>query len=306
MDIFEKYPNSIFLKGLHQDSDFFPLRERIDELFCSLDGLEDPHFEQGLDQDPHARLWEMMLAKIIKSEGYQPASADHGPDFVVEKDGKRVFIEAVCPGPGDENNPNSVPSIVSGARIAQAAPEAQIILRICSALDEKKRKYAQYLEQGIVSENDICVIAVNLSKIDSAFGLWPPAIIRATHGLGGPCVIFGRDGEVVDQGIKSCKSITKVNGEEIGTSFLLSEDNSLISAVLYSGCSFSSFPFDLFEESMLIHNPKARVPLPLGFIKRIEDIWTICSHDDLQWRAYRINNARQMVGCNGTSAVPQP
>ena len=303
MNIFKKYPGSKFLKELPDDSDFFPRRERIGELFRFLDGLEDPHFEQGLDQDPHARLWEMMLAKIIKSEGYQPTSADHGPDFVVEKDGKRVFIEAVCPGPGDEDNPNSVPPIVYGAPIAQEVPVAQIILRICSALDEKKRKYAQYLAQGIVSENDICIIAVNSSKIDGASGSWPPAIMRATHGLGSPYVIFGQDDGIVGGGIKSCESIPKVNGEEIDTSFLLSEDNSLISAVLYSGCSFFSFPFDLFEESMLIHNPKARVPLPLGFIKRVEDIWTICSHDNLQWRAYRINNAQQMVGSNGTSDV---
>ena len=292
MNIFEKYPGSKFLKELPEDSDFFPRRKRIDELFRFLDGLEDPHFEQGLDQDPHARLWEMMLAKIIKSEGYEPTSADHGPDFVVEKDGKRVFIEAICPGPGDEDNPNSVPSIVYGALIAPAVPEAQIILRICNALDEKKRKYAHYLRQGIVSESDICIIAVNSSKLGRAFGSWPPAIMRATHGLGSPYVIFGRGEGVVDEGFKSCKSITKVNGEEIDTSFLLSEDNSLISAVLYSGCSFFSFPFDLFSESTLIHNPKARVPLPLGFIKRTEDIWTICSHVGLQWRAYRINNAR--------------
>ena len=120
--------------------------------------------------------------------------------------------------------------------------------------------------------------------------------MRATHGLGNPYVIFGRGEGVVSEGIESCKSIQKVNGEEIDTSFFLSEDNSLISAVLYSGCSCFSLPFDLFEESMLIHNPKARVPLPLGFIKRMEDIWTICSHDNLQWRAYRINNVQQTEG----------
>jgi type I restriction enzyme S subunit len=169
MDIFEKYPNSIFLKGLPDDSDFFPLRKRIDELFRFLDGLEDSNFGQGLDQDPHARLWEMMLAKIIKSEGYQPESADDGPDFVVRKDGKRVFVEAVCPGPGDEDNPNSVPSIVYGALIASVVPVAQIILRICTALDDKRRKYAKYLAKGIVSENDICIIAGRF-QVPSATG----------------------------------------------------------------------------------------------------------------------------------------
>src|SRR5262249_31837482 len=81
MTIFEKYPNSEFLKGLPADTEFFPLRKRIVELFRSFDSLEDPHFEQQLEQDAHARLWEMILAKILKSEGYELKSTDHGPDF---------------------------------------------------------------------------------------------------------------------------------------------------------------------------------------------------------------------------------
>jgi len=171
MNIFEKYPNSRFLTGLPQDSDLFPLRGRIIELFQFLDGLEDPHFEQELDRDPHARLWEMMLAKILSSAGYEPTSAACGPDFIIEKDGKRIFIEAICPGPGDEGNPNSVPPIVYGAPVFQDVPVPQIVLRIRSALEEKKRKYAQYLAQGIVSEGDICIIAVSSSKIGRASGL---------------------------------------------------------------------------------------------------------------------------------------
>jgi hypothetical protein len=113
VNIFEKYSGSTFLNNLH-DSEFFPLRKRIIELFRFLDGLEDRHFEQQLDRDPHARLWEMMLAMVLKSEGYELKSTNHGPDFVIETDSKRVFIEAVCPGSGDESNPNSVPPIVHG------------------------------------------------------------------------------------------------------------------------------------------------------------------------------------------------
>jgi hypothetical protein len=180
----------------------FPLRERIIEPFGFLDGLEDPHFEYALDQDPYARLWEMVLAKILKVEGYQPTSAARGPDFVVEMPPKRVFIEEICPGPGDEGNPNSVAPIAYGAVIAQDIPISQIVLRIRSALEEKRRKYTQYLAQGIVSESDICIIAVNSSKIGfgRASGLWPPAIMRATHGLGSPYVIFGQGEGMVGEG----------------------------------------------------------------------------------------------------------
>jgi len=88
MNIFEKYPNSTFLQGLPEDSDFFPLRERIVELFHFLDGLEDSHFEQELDRDVNARLWEMMVAKILKFEGYEPKSTFTGQILSSKKRGE--------------------------------------------------------------------------------------------------------------------------------------------------------------------------------------------------------------------------
>ena len=112
--------------------------------------------------------------------------------------------------------------------------------------------------------------------------------------------------ELSGEGIESCESIPKVSGEDIDTRFFLSEENGLISAVLYSDCSFFSLVFDVFEESMFIHNPKAHVPVPQGLIKGIKDIWTICCHDSSEWRAYRIRDAQQTAGGNGENAVPQP
>ncbi|MBA4391224.1 MAG: hypothetical protein C0399_09820 [Syntrophus sp. (in: bacteria)] len=270
MNIFEKYPKSKYLNGLPIRSDLIFFRERIINLFGFLDGLEDPHFEQQLDQDPHAQLWEMMLAKILKSEGYKPTRAKAGPDFVVEKDGKRIFIEAICVGPGEEDNPNSVPQIVCEVPIAPCVPVEQIVLRICSALRDKKLKYDNYLKKGIVSESDICIIAVSTSKIGHASsGLYPPVIMRATHGLGNQYVVFTHGEEAVEEGIEQCKSILKVGVPDgIDTTFFLSGANNLISAILYSGCSFFSLGFDLFGQSKLIHNPKAHVSLNPGFLKQ--------------------------------------
>lgn len=272
MNIFEKYPSSTFLNGLPVDSDFFRQREQIVDLFSFLDGLEDRNFLKLLDQDPHAALWEMMVAKTLKSEGYEPTRmSDGGPDFVVEKDGKRIFIEAICPGRGDEGNPNTVQPTIHGSGIAQDIPTEQIVLRIRGALKIKKEKYEDYVKSGKVSESDICIIAICSSKIDRAVGVCPTPIMRATHGLGNPYVLFARDEGFVGEGIESCESIPKANGEEVDTTFFLSMDNSLISAVLYSDWSFSSLRSHLPEES-LVHNPRARVPLPLGFVKRIKDI----------------------------------
>jgi hypothetical protein len=288
MDIFEKYPNSTFLRLLPDDSDLFPLRARIGELFRSLDGLEDGHFEQQLDLDPYARLWEMMLATILTAHGYKPKSSEHGPDFVVERDGGRIFLEAICPGPGDESNPNSVPPIIYGAPEMQEVPTDKIVLRLCHALAEKKARYIQYRDQGIVSETDACVIAISSSRIGRTSGLWPPTIMRATHGLGNPYVDFDKDAGPVAEGIESRSSIQKINRTSVDSKFFASGENGVIAGVLYSDCSVFSLPFDLFGQSLLLHNPKARVPIPVGFVQRVPEIWTICCDDASYWRSYQI------------------
>ena len=141
-----------------------------------------------------------------------------------------------------------------------------------------------------------------LSKIGRASGLWPPIIMRATHGLGNPYVVFAQGEGAVEEGIGECKGIPKVNGREIDTTFFLSGANGLISAVLYSDCSFFSLGFDLFGESMLIHNPKAYVPLHPRFLGRIAEIWTICCLGASSWRSYRINSA-QPIRIETTSEV---
>ena len=233
----------------------------------------------------------MTLAKILKAEGYEPTSADSGPDFSVEMEGKRILIEAVCPGPGDDGNLNSVPPIVDGAPVFRKVPVEQIVLRIRSALEAKKRRFADYVEQGIVFDGDTCIIAISSSKIDQASGLWPPPIMRATHGLGNPYVVFEKGKGAVGEGVESCTSIPKTNGREIDTTFFFSEENSLIAAVLYSECSVFRCGFDPFRESMLIHNPKARVPLAPGFLKKISEVWTICASDGSRWHPYQINKS---------------
>jgi len=270
MDIFQRYPKSSFLGKLPNDSEIFPLRKRIAELFPHFAGLEDPHFGQELDRDPHSRLWEMVVAKILRSEGYEPTSAAHGPDFVVKTGNQRVFIEAVCPDPGKSDNPNSLPPMADGE--CGAKPTEKIVLRIRAALEEKKRQYMKYCDCGIVSADDICVVAVSSSKLGPRAIMCPPAVARATLGQGNPYVVFDWKEGVFAEGVDSCESIVKANGSEVSTTFFLSDENSLIAAVLYSVCSVFSLTFDPFGESMIAHNPKARMPLPRKFFKQIKEL----------------------------------
>ena len=60
MSLYEKYPNSKFLKETFKSS--LGLPEILEDLFSYLDGLEDSHFGSQLDHDCEARIWEMMVA----------------------------------------------------------------------------------------------------------------------------------------------------------------------------------------------------------------------------------------------------
>ena len=59
-----------------------------------------------------------------------------------------------------------------------------IALRIRAAIEEKRRKYDRYLEQGIVVEKDSLLIALNVDQIPHAALDCQTYIFRALYGVG--------------------------------------------------------------------------------------------------------------------------
>lgn len=309
MSIYEKYPNSIFLRKLTQASHHFDTPNRLQELFSYLDGLEDSSFGTSLDADPDSRIWEMMVAKILKSSGFNPTSSDSGPDFHVIHDGKNVFVEAICPTTGQDGLPNSVPPLkMAGLKPslvapilhhdddadeplgkAQRSPIDSMLLRICAAMRDKKAVFKKYLEDGIVSPSDSCVIAISSTKLGWGGGLQPRLGITATLGHGRTYALFDQgSGGAVKEGFELKNEVLKANQSAVGTLAFLDDDNSMISGVLYSDASFSSLTFDLFGETVFIHNPKATQPVPLGIMRCLHEIWTIRCLDDSVWKSYEL------------------
>ena len=114
----------------------------------------------------------------------------------------------------------------------------------------------------------------------------------ATHGLGNPYVVFDRDAGPVAEGIESRISIQKVNRASVDSTCFDRDENAVVSGVLYSDCSVFSWTFDqdLFGKSLFLHNPKARVPISVGFLERVPEIWTIGCDGGSEWKSYRIGS----------------
>ncbi len=285
MKLRSKYPTSTFVEQLYSSGNNLGCRERIESLFDALDGLEDSHFAQELDRDPHSRLWEMLLARLLRDAGYDPRSSDAGPDFMITQNSRRIFIEAICPSAGLPGHPDSVPELNYGAEAAQAVPIDQMVLRIAAAVREKQLKAQKYLRDGIVNLNDSYVVAVSSAKLHRGSGLMPSLGVRALLGYGNPYMVFdAHSGDRVREGIGAKFTVTKQNQSDVSTSpFGLSEMPE-VSAVIYSDSSPLSLPFEPTKQSFIIHNPAAKTGLLPGLLP-LREIWTFACPEEKTWRS---------------------
>ncbi len=300
MSIFKKYPSSSFLRQIPENRPLSGsrLRESIDDLFSYLDGHEDIHFATELDRDYHSRLWEMMVAKILVTSGYDFQSADKGPDFKLNVGMKTVWVEAVCPGNGNPLLPDSVPPLViSTPPMAQHVPAKKMLLRLTNAIAAKKRKFEEYKEIGIVSPSDSCVIAVSSAKLGCAAGMWPSLGIRATLGYSNPYLVFETSvpsGPTIT-GLSLLECVEKSSGNFVDTAMFLNPENAGIAGLIYSDASPFSLSFDLHRETSFIQNPMASNPIRTGFLSTSEEIWTVRSPEDHIWKAFRLNPANSQI-----------
>ena len=287
MSLYEKYPNSKFLKETFKSS--LGLPEILEDLFSYLDGLEDSHFGSQLDHDCEARIWEMMVAKMLRLSGFELKSSDVGPDFTIETAEARINVEAVCPGPGDPEKISSVPEIEFGTDKMRKIPEEIIATRLTNAIWNKKKDYIDYLESGRVNPNDKFIIAVGMIKLQRGRDLWPPMILRATLGMGRSYAMFSADPDIeTKQGIEYRGSVQKPIDIEVSTELFLHEDYNIVSGILSSEASPFTLGFDLYEGALVVHNPLSLNPLPTGLFKDCEDIWTIkCVGEDV-WKSFRM------------------
>ena len=139
-------------------------------------GLADSNFTKELCSGSEKRFWsrvsEALLAARLKKIGLTPeASHGGGPDFSVIDNGRKIWIEVICP------EPTGLPLDWIEPEMGKAIsfPHEQILLRWTSAIKEKAEKLLGsldgtvkgYIEKGIVASGDAYVIAVNGRQLRS-------------------------------------------------------------------------------------------------------------------------------------------
>lgn len=132
-------------------------------------GLGDADLADKLCSGDEARYWqqlsEILLGHELLEAGLPLTPSHEGPDFLIEHEGRRIWIEVICPQPA------GIPEdwLAQPAGKAVSLPHEALLLRWTSALKEKAEKLLGnpdkglkgYLDKSVVGAKDAYVIAVN-------------------------------------------------------------------------------------------------------------------------------------------------
>lgn len=221
--------------------------------------------------------WEMYLGCTLLEAGLyiHPKTTDHGPDLLVKHEGQNIWIEAIAPTQGDEDNENRVPDLVSAGIfqgetvIAQNVPKEELVLRLTNAIWVKKQKFDKYKKDGIVNPDDACVVAITGAQLGRWGDCAMPLVLSSTYGIGEITVCFPvSGGGEATVGNDFRMFVEKSNGEKIPTTAFLHPMFSNISAVIYDHRGLGAYRGRLGCDFKTIHNKLANAPLPKGLIKR--------------------------------------
>jgi hypothetical protein len=131
-------------------------------------GLGDKNAAQRLCSVNDAVYWqqlsEILLADQLGKAGLPPQHMVAGPDFLVEQEGRRIWVEVICP------EPVGIPEgwLKQERGKVQSLPHDAMLLRWTAAIKQKSEKLIGspakpegYLAKKLVAADDVYVIAIN-------------------------------------------------------------------------------------------------------------------------------------------------
>lgn len=237
----------------------------------------DPKFKNELALQFHPRFWEMYLACTLLELGFDlvPRNSAYGPDIQINLHDKRVWIEATAPDagfggdvvPGYSELENSIQFI--------QVPEEQMILRLTNSFYKKCQRYEKYASSGLISNNDVFVIAINGFDIPHILGEDEiPYIVKSVLPFGNLTVSIDiEEMKPTEQFYQYRGHIQKKSGSEVPTKAFQDPSYSFVAGILYSTAELWNLPRSLGEDFLFVHNPTANQGLDKGWISRGRSTW---------------------------------
>lgn len=251
-------------------------RRYCEALWSIYEPLADDHFIEQFARHPEQRFWEMYLACTFADLGFAIQSSNEGPDLLVQHRDKRIWIEAIAPTPGVDQSPDRVPPIVpiSEGGVASEVPVDKIKLRYTSALSEKTRKAKAYIENRLITEDDLIVVAISGAEMSSrSRGPGIPYIVRAVFPIGAPYVDFHIGTDTTESGYHSQFSVKKMSGADVPMTAFLDSAYARVSGLIFGPKGIGNTPEILGSDLITVHNPLATNPMSRGLIPRGQEWW---------------------------------
>lgn|GEM_PF-1035111 len=273
-------------------SDARAFLERAWDRVGHLVGDRHQHFLTEFRSNFHAKSWELYLLAVLSEAGcmVEPARPE-GPDVRATVGGKRVWIEAVVPTPGAPESPDRVFQRPPGQWAGALYPEASLLIRYRSVLEEKLKKINGYITKGVVARSDVVLIAVNQGGIldSDLHDSEVPAIVKAVFPIGEPVMVvtpYSTEPPRVE--VPPRFSVTKKKGAEVSTTLFLEPRSAAISGVLFASQVVWNLRMGAAKDLGLVHNPQAAAPLTRRAFPLKCEFWA--EDGELRW-----NDARPMV-----------
>jgi len=268
------------------------IREHCEYLWKLYKPYADKNFLPEFVLHFHERWFEMYLGACLLTRGValRPCKLP-GPDLQAQVDGRRVWIEAICPSAGEPGKPDTV------KRGDGLTPWNLIALRIRGAIEDKNRKYDGYLAQHIVGADDRLLIAVNISAIPYARDDAERYVFRALFGMGELVITFDlRTMRPVEHSNRQLVSIDKLaTGTPIGVQpFIDGSMPAIAGAIVSCDVSASTALLELPPALTMYPNPTAAKPWRAGTLP-IPQEWTFQPNDE-GWRGQLLSHKPDATG----------
>ncbi len=190
------YTDNLLLEYINirdeKDYRLIPIRKDCENMWDVYSKYADDNFLSDFKMQFYPRWFEMYLTfSLLEAGVYITKTGDGMPDVLAKIGERKVWIEAVCVGPGEPGKPDSVPDME--LLKVSSTPERELTLRTLNALHSKDKQFKKYIEHGIVEPDDLIIVAISYCNMGFERHWMAKYIRSAVYGEGDPILKLGLD-----------------------------------------------------------------------------------------------------------------
>ncbi|QOY50999.1 hypothetical protein [Candidatus Sulfurimonas baltica] len=222
---------------------------------------EESNFLDGLEKQWYTRVWELYFATQLKELNFDiscPKAKGH-PDLKLIHKEETIWIECTTISKGD----NAVVEYEDGE--IHTLNDEDYISRITSAIATKNEQINKQIDNGVIGQNDIVIIAINTGELNLAkiAQMDNSLIHKALYGIGNLSYNFKKK-----ESFNSSRfNIESANGSKIKTNLFTTNEYENISGIIFSNWKPTEIHESIKNDFEFTHNLFARNSLENGFFK---------------------------------------